>query len=232
MAGCLALNLAERVAIAILERVLYGDYRWELYGELVPLDMATLALQETRLEVLLANLAVIQQARHYGVPAHPFAGYHTNARLPSPEASMEKLVGALPCILAGGGHLKVGRLATGSSPVQMLLDSELVNAVRHILKGFTVDGDRLGAHVIEEVGPGGLFTGTEHTVRHMRSEFWQPSRWFGTARQAMAEGEKTKIERALEVWHDLVSRPDPEPALSEETERRLRAVIDRAARRF
>jgi trimethylamine--corrinoid protein Co-methyltransferase len=194
--------------------------------------MATLILQETRLEMVLVNLAVIHQARYYGVNAHPFAGYHTNARLPSPEASMEKLVGALPCILAGGGHLKVGRLASGSSPIQMLLDSELVNAVRHILRGFAVDEDRLGAHLIDQVGPGGVFTGTEHTVRHMRSEFWQPSRWLRMAREARGGEEKTEVERALEVWRDLVSQPDPEPALSEETERRLQVVIDRAAGRF
>ena len=49
------------------------------------------------------------------------------------------------------------------------------------------------------------------------------------ARQARAEEKKTEVERALEVWRDLVSQPDPEPALSEETERQLQVVIDRAA---
>ena len=230
LAGCLALNLAERIAIGILERVLYGDEQWVIYGEVAPLNMMNLAMLSARPEILLLNLAVIQLARHYRVPAHPYGGY-TDARLPSVEAGMQKVMTALPCMLAGGCNIDAGKLSGSTcSPIQMILDSELISALRRILRGFDIDDDTLAVDLINEVGPGGTFMATQHTVRHMRTEFWQPSVWSEGTLQAQAEDVKTDAERAFDRWHDLMSQPDPEPGIDEETERRLQAVINRAER--
>jgi trimethylamine--corrinoid protein Co-methyltransferase len=231
LAGCLALNLAERVAIGILDRVLFGARQWVIFGEVAPLDMRTLTMPNGRPEVLLFNLAVIQLAQHYGVPAHTYGGY-TDARLPSAEAGMQKVFTALPCVLAGGCNLDAGKLG-GSlcSPIQMIIDSDLISALRRTLRGFEVDEDTLALDAIDEIGPGGSFLATEHTVKYMRSELWEPKVWTSDAYQAtVGEDIKSDVERALERWRDLMSRPDPEPGISEETERRLQAVVDRAAR--
>ena len=230
LAGSLALNLAERIAIGILERVLYGDRQWVIYGEIAPLNMMNLAMLSARPEILLLNLAVIQLARHYRVPAHPYCGY-TDARLPSVEAGMQKVMTALPCILAGGGNIDAGKLSGSTcSPIQMILDSELIGALRRTLRGFEVNDDTLAVDVIDKVGTGGMFMATQHTVRHMRTEFWQPGIWSEGTLQAQEKDVKTDAERALARWHDLMSRPDPEPGIDEDTERRLQAVIDRAVR--
>jgi trimethylamine--corrinoid protein Co-methyltransferase len=230
LAGCLALNLAERVAIGILDRVLFGARQWVIFGEVAPLDMRTLTMPHGRPEVLLFNLATIQLAQHYGVPAHTYGGY-TDARLPSVEAGMQKVFTALPCILAGGCNLDAGKLG-GSlcSPIQMILDSELISALWRTLQGFDVTDETLALGVMDEVGPGGSFLATEHTVRHMRSELWHPNIWVSDAYQAhVGQDMKSDAERALEVWHSLMSESDPEPGISEETERRLQRVVDRAA---
>jgi trimethylamine--corrinoid protein Co-methyltransferase len=231
LAGCLALNLAERIAIGILERVLYGAKQWILFGEVAPLDMRTLTMPHGRPEVLLFNLAVIQLARHYGVPAHTYGGY-TDARLPSVEAGMQKVFTALPCILAGGCNLDAGKLG-GSlcSPIQLIIDSDLISALRRTLRGFDVTSDTLAVNVMDEVGPGGSFLSTEHTVKHMRSELWQPRVWTRDAHLAETGADvRSDTEHALDLWRDLMSQPDPEPGISEETEQRLQAVVDRAAR--
>ena len=230
LAGCLALNLAERVAIGILERVLYGDKQWVIYGEVAPLNMRTLAMLSARPEILLLNLAVIQLARHYRVAAHPYGGY-TDARLPSAEAGMQKVMTALPCILAGGCNIDAGKLSGSTcSPIQMILDSELVSALRCVLRGFDVNADTLAVDLINEVGPGGTFMASEHTVRYMRTELWRPDVWSEGTLQAQVEDVQTDVERAFDRWHDLMSLPDPEPAIDGDTEMRLQTVIDRAAR--
>ena len=230
LAGCLALNLAERVAIGILDRVLFGARQWVIFGEVAPLDMRTLTMPHGRPEVLLFNLAVIQLAQHYGVPAHTYGGY-TDARLPSVEAGMQKVLTALPCILAGGCNLDAGKLG-GSlcSPIQMIIDSDLISALRRTVRGFEVDEDTLALDVIERIGPGGSYLATEHTVKHMRSELWEPVVWTSDAYQAtVGQVIRSDVERALERWRELMSEPNPEPGISEETEMRLQAVIDRAA---
>jgi trimethylamine--corrinoid protein Co-methyltransferase len=233
LAGCLALNLAERVAIGILERVLFGAEQWVLFGEVAPLDMRTLTMPNGRPEVLLINLAVIQLAQHYGVPAHTYGGY-TDAVLPSAEAGMQKVFTALPCILAGGCNVDAGKLG-GSlcSPVQMIIDSELISALRRTLRGFDVDEKTLAVDVVDAVGPGGSFLATEHTVRHMRSELWQPSVWTPDPYQSHPGKEiKPDVARALDLWHDLMSKPDLEFSIDDETIRRLQAVVDRASQRL
>jgi trimethylamine--corrinoid protein Co-methyltransferase len=231
LAGCLALNLAERIAIGILDRVLFGVGEWVVFGEMAPLDMRTLTMPHGRPEVLLLNLAAIQLAQHYGVAAHPYGGY-TDAKLPSVEAGMQKVMTALPCILAGGCNFDAGKLGGQlCSPVQMILDSDLIGSLRRLLRGFEVNDDTLAVDVIHEAGPGGSFLASEHTVRHMRTELWQPAIWSRDAHLAQVGAAiPSDLERALEAWHAIMAKPDPEPGLDEETERRLQAVVDRAAR--
>ena len=144
---------------------------------------------------------------------------------------MQKVLTALPCILAGGCNLDAGKLG-GSlcSPIQMILDSDLISALRRTLRGFEVDEDTLTLDAIDEIGTGGSFLVTEHTVKHMRSELWEPKVWTSDAYQAAAgEDIRSDVERALERWSDLTSLPDPEPGISEETEMRLKAVVNRAS---
>jgi len=230
LAGCLALGLAECIGVGILNRILYGDNFWIFYGEMAPLDMRTMVMQLGRPEMLLLNLAVIQLAKHYGVPAHPLGGT-TDAMRPSYQAGMQKLMSALPCILAGGCNFDAGRLGIDSlySPIQMILDAEVISSIRRMLTGFEVNADTLAVDVIDEVGAGGLFMSTMHTVKHMRAELWQSKIWSGETIQSWeAAGGKIDIERAMDRWHDLMGKDEQEVFISTDTERRLQSVIDRA----
>jgi len=167
------------------------------------------------------------------VSAHPFGGY-TNAKDSSTEAGMQKLLTALPCILAGGCNIDAGLLGDSiCSPIQMILDSELISALRRVLRGFIVSDDTLGIELINEVGPGGTFTDTNHTVQYLRSEIWQPGIWNRETHQSWLAGDrKTDIERAFDFWIELMGRPESEPSISEEMEENLGAVIDQAARTY
>ena len=232
LAGCLALNLAERIALGILERVLYGDRQWSLDSSIAPLDLRTFIQPYGRPEMVLANLATMQLAQYYGVRGSGHCGL-TDAKLPSNEAGVQKLLSALPCILAGGGGIEPGLLCIDElhSPIQMILDAELVGALRRLVRGFDVDEETLAVNLIDEVGPGGLFTATEHTVKHFRTEQWQPGIWSREMLQTWLSGErKMDAQRALDVWNDLMSRPDPEPGITQETETQLWDVVRRAGK--
>jgi trimethylamine--corrinoid protein Co-methyltransferase len=230
MAACVALNLAESVAIGFIHRALYGDRSWSLGSAVAPLDMRTLIQPYGRPEMLLCNLAALQLARHYQVRGGVHSGL-TDAKVPSHEAGVQKLLTALPCALAGGANIEPGLLSIDEvfSPVQMILDAELITAVSRVLRGFTVDEESLAVELIDQVGPGGLFTDREHTARYFRSELWEPRLW---SRQMLsgwlADGCRTDADRALELWHQLMSEPVPDPDLSPQTEARLWTVVERA----
>ncbi|MBN1671064.1 MAG: trimethylamine methyltransferase family protein [Kiritimatiellae bacterium] len=233
MAGAVALHLAERVAIGLIDRALFGSRTWSMGGPPVPLDMRTLMMPYGRPELLLGNLACMQLARHYGVGGGTHGGL-SDAKRPSYEAGVQKLMTALPCALAGGASIQAGLLSIDEvfSPIQMILDAELTSALRRIVKGFDVNADTLATEVIEAVGPGGVFTAELHTAAHFREELWEPMTWSREMAQAWLAGEKKiDVDRALDIWHELMARPDPDPELDEATERRLRRVIERAGGR-
>ncbi len=230
LAGCIALNLAERITVGILMRVLYGDRQWALGGSITALDMRTLIQPYGRPEMLLANLANMQLGRHYGVHSWPHTGL-TDAKLPSYEAGVQKLLTALPCILASGGNIEPGLLSIDEvfSPIQMILDAEVASALRRVIRGFEVSDETLAVELIDEMGPGGFFTATEHTARHFREAQWQPQIWSREMLQHWLIDESgIDTDRALERWHALMAQPDFEPAISPETEQRLQGVLARA----
>ena len=58
---------------------------------------------------------------------------------------MQKLLTALPCMLAGSGNIQPGLLSIDEvfSPIQMILDDELVGALRHVIRGFEINDNTL-----------------------------------------------------------------------------------------
>jgi trimethylamine---corrinoid protein Co-methyltransferase len=234
LAGALALNLAEQVVIGIINLVLYGDRHWAIGCMIAPIDMRTAMQPYGRPEMLLANLANMQIAQHYGVPAGVHSGL-TDAKVPSAEAGMQKLLTALPCALAGGANIEPGLLSIDEvfSPIQMILDAELASAVQHVLRDYVIDEETMAIDLIDSVGPGGLFTEQEHTAKHYRHEQWQPRIWSREMLQSwLRSGCKTDVDRALEVWHEMMAKPDFEPAVSQELERGLREVVRSAEARL
>jgi trimethylamine--corrinoid protein Co-methyltransferase len=232
LAGSVALNLAENIAIGVINRALFHDDSWTLSSMIAPLDMRTLIQPYGRPEMLLTNLAAIQLARHYQVPFWVHTGL-SDAKIPSPEAGIQKILTALPCALAGWGRIEPGLLSIDEiySPIQMIIDNEMAGAVRRILKGFDVNDETLATQLIEQKGPGGLFTDTEHTVKYFRGEIWEPSIWSREMLNGWLHGDrKTDLDKALDLWKDLMNKPDFPPELSEEAEQKLREVIKKAQR--
>jgi trimethylamine---corrinoid protein Co-methyltransferase len=233
LAGSVALNLAEQIAIGMIMHVLYGDRDWSLGCMVAPLDLRSAMQPYGRPEMLLADLATLQLARHYGVPACVHTGL-TDAKLPGNEVGMQKMLTALPCALAGGAGIEAGLLSIDEvfSPIQMILDAEMAGAIRRVIRGFEVNEETLAEEVIESVGPGGFFTATEHTAEWCRSEQWQPTCWSREMLQPWLSGSRrTDEDYAMEIWHELMGRPDFEPQVGEAYEERYRAIIRRAERR-
>ena len=97
----------------------------------------------------------------------------------------------------------VGSLLTGStvSPEQMVMDVDLLQAAKRILKGFRVESHTLGLDAITRVGPAGDFLTDAHTLDWMRRDEYLLSPL------ANREGPlgKTMLERAHERVADLLA---------------------------
>jgi trimethylamine--corrinoid protein Co-methyltransferase len=202
LAGAVTLNLAEQLALRILDWALFGVKRLHLGGSIAVLDMRTTSYRAAPVERPIANLMNAQLARFYGASYRGHADL-TDAKLPSVEAGAQKALNAVPLMLAGGNlWLPVGLLSADQvcSPIQMVLDHELVGALKRFLHEFEVTDESIGLETILEAGVGGQFFDKEHTAHHFRGEVWSPKVWQRTMLQPWIEsGSHLDFDTAREM---------------------------------
>lgn len=231
LAGAVALNVAEQLALRMLDWALYGEKRLHLGASISVMDMRTTIYPYGRPEMAIANLMTAQMARHYGASFSGHAGL-SDAKLPSVEAGAQKALTAIPTLLAGGSlWLDAGLLSIDEvcSPVQMVLDDEFLGALQHYTHAFEITEDAVGLETILEAGPGGHYLDKMHTVRYLRSEHWQPGLWSRHMLGPwMEDGCRLDVDRAREVALSAARESSPEPgsgAMSEALEREVLRII-------
>ena len=212
-------------------RPLFEKKRLHLGGSIAVFDMRTTFYRAAPPERSLAHLMTAQMARFYGAS---FSGHAllTDAKRPTFEAGAQKAMNALLLLLAGGNiWYPVGLLSADEicSPIQMILDNEILDILRHYQKEFEVTEDSLGFEAVLEAGPGGHFMDKDHTARYYRQEVWEPSVFTRQMlRGWMDAGGMLDVDKAQQRALDFLQMP-PEPSrLEGEEERDILKVIGKA----
>lgn len=176
MAGTLAQLHAEELAgIAICQLTHPGAP--VLYGGIPGLvNLASMGYSGGAVEFGMMNAAVHQLAAHIDIPNYNSAGL-TDAKVPDAQAAWEKATTLMLAAMAGSNyiHHSAGMLESMLSIAheQFVMDDEIIGNCCRVLKGIDVDPDHLAMEVVEKIGPGGNFMAAPHTMRHMRTEFFQ-----------------------------------------------------------
>jgi trimethylamine---corrinoid protein Co-methyltransferase len=137
------------------------------------------------------------------------------------------VMGGVNLLYQGAGWLEGGLTA---SYEKLILDAELLQMMAEVLQPLVVDEASLGFDAIADVGPGGHFFGTAHTLERYETAFYQPllSDWrnFETWQ---ADGARTANERANGIWKQLLAAAVP-PAMDPAVAEALDAFVDRRKR--
>jgi trimethylamine--corrinoid protein Co-methyltransferase len=153
-------------------------------------------------EAVKANLVSGQLARFLRLP---WRSSNANAsNVPDAQATYEAqmsiwgtMMAGCNVLLHGAGWLEGGLSA---SREKFIIDVEMLQMVAELFKPLPFSEDELGLDAIREVGPGGHFFATAHTMARYRSAFYQPllSDWsnFG---QWTENGGKDATRRAHEI---------------------------------
>lgn len=111
---------------------------------------------------------------------------------------------------------------------KFIMDMEISSMVKRICRGFGTNEEDLAFSLIKDVGPGGEFLTSEHTLLNYRGEFYQP---ILSDRQSFdgwkMSGEKKTIERAREKYLQLLADYSA-PPLEEGLDKALRERILKA----
>lgn len=230
LAGTVALMVAESLFINVLYRHCYGLKKLWFQCNSSVLDMKVAMFPFGRPERGLMTLAMGQLADYYRAGLWASAVY-ADAKLPSTEAGMQSAFNTVPSIMAGSLGLECFGILSGGeigSAVQLVIDNEFGGALKRFARGFEVNADTLAFDLVKELGPGGVFTGTEHTAHHYRNEHWQPALFSREGVNAwLKDGRKIDADKAREICRQ-VEKDDHLRNIDEPTERAIMEVIKKA----
>jgi len=170
LAGELVMTNAEILALVVIAQTIAPGIP-VVYGmsSSVP-DMKTGLNLAGAVEIGLLGAAVAQLARRCGLPSSVSSG--TDAKSPGAQSVLERMMTALPPILAGADLINL--CTTDSkltfSPEQLVIDDEVMRWIGRYLRGIRVDDGTIALGLIGEVGQTGTFVDKTHTARHLREE--------------------------------------------------------------
>lgn len=167
-----------------------------------------------------ALLLSAQMARHYNLPFRS-GGAFASSKIPDAQAAYESamsmqatVAGRVNFVLHAAGWLE-GGLAAGYE--KFVLDSEMLGMMHKLMGGVEFTEESMAMASIRTVEPGGHHLGTEHTMRNMRTAFYQAALFdYNSAEQWEAEGSKDAVQRASAKVKQLLKHyeaPPLDPAL-------------------
>ncbi|MEO8273932.1 MAG: trimethylamine methyltransferase family protein [Chloroflexota bacterium] len=214
LAGALAQQHAEALFMVALAQVVRPGTPMVYGGFTSNVDMRTGSPAFGTPEYVKAALATGQLARHVGLPHR--SSNVTGSAVVDAQAAYESqmsiwgsVLGGASLLYQGAGWLEGGLTASFE---KLVLDAEMLQQIAEVLTPVVVNDEELGLDAIAEVGPGGHFFGTAHTLARFETAFYQPmlSDWrnFETWQE---DGARTATERANRIWKQLLAEYQPPP---------------------
>jgi trimethylamine--corrinoid protein Co-methyltransferase len=221
IAGALALQNAEALAGLCFIQMINPGVPCVYGGFTSNVDMKTGAPAFGTPEYTRAALAGGQLARRYRLPYRSSNACAANAV--DAQAAYESemslwgaVMGHANLILHSAGWMEGGLVASFE---KMVVDAEMIQGMTEFMRPLEVNDDTLAVDAIKDVGPGGHFFGSAHTLARYETAFYAPlvSDWrnFETWRQA---GAVQAAQHANAIWKQLLAeytQPPLDPAIDE-----------------
>ena len=229
IAGAVAQQHAEAmVGIALAQIIRPGNP--VIYGGFTSnVDMKTGSPAFGTPEYVQAAQATGQLARRLGIPFR--SSNVTAANCPDAQSAYESsmslwgaMSGQANLIKHAAGWLHGGLTASFE---KLIIDAEMLQMMAATIEPFEVNTQTLALDAVREVGPGGHFFGTEHTMQRYQQAFYLPllSNW-DNYETWQERGSINSEQRANQIWKQLLQeyqKPDIDPGIDEA----LRDYVDR-----
>jgi len=129
------------------------------------------------IERAMINAGVSQVAQALEIPLYSTGGT-TDSKSVDIQAAYESAMSSLLVAMSGANYIHdIAGLMEADLTVsyeKMVMDNEILGMCRRVMEGIKVNDETLAALIIEK-GPGKDYLDSEHTVRHMREEFYEPT---------------------------------------------------------
>ncbi|MBL7115469.1 MAG: trimethylamine methyltransferase family protein [Kiritimatiellae bacterium] len=154
------------------------------------------------IERAMINAAVSQVAQRLEIPLYSTAGT-TDAKQVNVQASYESAMSSLLVAMSGANYIHdiAGLMETDLtvSYEKLVVDNEILGMCQRVLKGIEVSDDTLATDLLIEKGPGTDYLAEEHTIDHMRGEFYMPNLSNRDKRECQQPGDDAMARAAATV---------------------------------
>ncbi|HUF14886.1 MAG TPA: trimethylamine methyltransferase family protein [Acidimicrobiia bacterium] len=224
VAGALAQHNAEALAGIVFTQVVRPGAPVIYGGFTSNVDMQSGAPAFGTPEFIQTSMITGQMTRRYGLPYRSSGVNAANAL--DAQAAYESVFSLWGAVM-GGAHLilhAVGWMEGGlrASFEKMILDADLCAMVQKFMDPIDFSEAGLALDAVRDVGPGGHFFGTPHTLQRFRTAFYQPllSDWrnYESWEEAGKPEAKGKMIELVDVFLDSYEEPPMDPAVRAELE--------------
>ena len=126
----------------------------------------------------MIHAAVSQMAQHFEVPLYSTCGCSDSKEV-DVQAAYESAMMSLLVAMSGANYIhdSAGLMEADLtvSYEKLALDNEILGMCQRVLRGIEVTDETLALDLMMRKAPGEDFLAEEHTVEHMRSEFFEPA---------------------------------------------------------
>ena len=208
--GTVLLAVAEILAITAMAQAVKPGAPVVACPIIFSTDMRTGRSLQASVEAIRgASLAVQFIKKEFGLPTHCY-GSGTDSPTVDGQSFSERsmlMTWMAACgldIFGGVGQLEV---ATAVSPLQLIIDNEILAMARRLVAPFYFDDDQLAWEALTSVSPGQDFLTLDHTLEHCRDGL-NPINFIRFARGDWeGAGGKSLLERAKDAYNTM---KDPE----------------------
>jgi trimethylamine--corrinoid protein Co-methyltransferase len=176
IAGSLVTNNAEVLTGVVLSQLLCPGLPVIYGGTTTACDMRMVSPAIGSPETGLFTYGVRGLSAYYGLPCRS-GGSLTDAKLPDMQAGIESTYSLLSAAIAGVDFVlqSCGILESFNSICfeKIIADEENIRMANRYVNGFEVNEETLVLDLIDQIGPGGTFIGSDHTFEHFKDDFLQ-----------------------------------------------------------
>ena len=177
----------------------------------------------------LMHLGISQLTHYYDLPSEiPASGslsklLDTQAGYGGAISLIAHILNA-PDIVLGMGALDGARL---TSPEGMVIENEIIDYALRFVQGLEVNDETLAVDAINEVGPGGIFLGEKHTLKHFRERWMSRLSDIDSFETWQKKGSRSIDEVAREKVKEILATHKVEP-IPEDVEKEISWILKRA----
>ena len=210
LAGTIVINLAEGLSGLVISQVKNEGAPMIMPGVITNMDMKTSVTSYGSPESSLMACALAEVYHWLGLTHFGTAGC-SDAKVADEQAAIESCFTCLTQALTGCNVIHdVGYLESGLSGSLdlVVMTNELLGMIKRFKQGINLAPECLAADLIDRVGIGNQFLTEDHTLKHFRSENWDPDLFDRYRHEEWKDnGKKDLADRAKERIESILSEP-------------------------